>query len=286
MFTGSNLRIISAAPRIIVLDKDGTLGDARYGLQNWVETMTVKIINHFEQADIFPSMLKKDVTRKFHQLAGWDSERRSITGAASMLAGATWSDILEATADLLSLPLPTVMAWHESIGPLHGNDKPVNDLQLDELIKKLKSMGLIVCVCTSDSRASAEMALKNWKIFDLLDDVITSDDLTVDQSKPSPYPLRMLCEKFDVPVESAIVAGDTAGDTLMGRNAAAGITIGVLSGSGLPADLLENGADILLPDVSFIPDFIAQISSNKKRPASPPGEKYERRIFRKVSAAA
>ena len=122
--------------------------------------MTVKIINHFEQADIFPSMLKKDVTRKFHQLAGWDSKRRSIIGAASMLAGATWSDILEATADLLSLPLPTVMAWHESIGPLHGNDKPVNDLQLDELIKKLKSMGLIVCVCTSDSRASAEMALK------------------------------------------------------------------------------------------------------------------------------
>lgn len=230
-------------------------------------------------------MLAKDVIRKFHALAGWDTQKQTITGASSMLAGATWPDLLEATAELLSLPLSTVQAWHDAVGPVHGNDKPVNDMNLTELIKKFKGMGMVVCVCTSDSRDSAEMALKNWKIYDLLDAVVTADDLSQDQAKPSPYPLRMLCKKFNLPVESSIVVGDTCGDTVMGRSANAGLTIGVLSGSGLPADLLENGADILLPDVSFIPEFISQISSNK-RPASPEEEKQSRRIFRKVSAAA
>ena len=126
---------------------------------------------------------------------------------------------------------------------------------------------MVVCVCTSDSRDSAEMALKNWKkIYDLLDAVVTANDLSQDQAKPSPYPLCMLCKKFNVPVESSIVVGDTCGDTVMGRSANAGLTIGVLSGSGLPADLLEKGADILLPDpVSFIRSFISQISSNRGR---------------------
>jgi len=206
-------------------------------------------------------MLAKDVIRKFHALAGWDTHKQTITG------GATWPDLLEATAELLSLPLSTVQAWHDAVGPVHGNDKPVNDMDLTELIKKFKGMGMVVCVCTSDSRDSAEMALKNWKkIYDLLDAVVTANDLSQDQAKPSPYPLCMLCKKFNVPVESSIVVGDTCGDTVMGRSANAGLTIGVLSGSGLPADLLENGADILLPDpVSFIRSFISQISSNRGR---------------------
>ena len=99
-------------------------------------------------------MLAKDVIRKFHALAGWDTHKQTITG------GATWPDLLEATAELLSLPLSTVQAWHDPVGPVHGNDKPVNDMDLTELIKKFKGMGM----AWSSASARAILAtLPRWR---------------------------------------------------------------------------------------------------------------------------
>lgn len=54
------------------------------------------------------------------------------------------------------------------------------------------------------------------------------------------------------------MVGDTTSDTGMAKNAGAGFCIGVLTGSGTKEQLLQSGADIILPDVGYIPYFLCQ----------------------------
>ena len=81
----------------------------------------------------------------------------------------------------------------------------------------------------------------------------------VSQPKPSALPLHILCEKASLKPEDCIVVGDTTGDTGMARNANAGLCVGVLSGSGAADQLLETGADIVLPNVGHIPDLLLSL---------------------------
>lgn len=59
--------------------------------------------------------------------------------------------------------------------------------------------------------------------------------------------------------QDCIVVGDTTGDTGMARNAKAGLCIGVLSGSGVTDQLIETGADIVVPNVGHIPELLDRI---------------------------
>jgi phosphoglycolate phosphatase-like HAD superfamily hydrolase len=79
------------------------------------------------------------------------------------------------------------------------------------------------------------------------------------ESKPSALPLRMLCEQASLNPEDCIVVGDTTSDSGMARNAGAGLCIGVLTGSGTATQLMETGANVILPHVGDIPDLLQQM---------------------------
>jgi hypothetical protein len=49
-----------------------------------------------------------------------------------------------------------------------------------------------------------------------------------------------------------MVVGDTSSDTQMGVRAGAGFVVGVLTGSGTKEQLLDTGADIVLPSIGFL----------------------------------
>lgn len=55
------------------------------------------------------------------------------------------------------------------------------------------------------------------------------------------------------------MVGDTTSDSGMARNAKAGLCIGVLTGSGTAAQLMETGANVILPHVGDIPDLFKQM---------------------------
>jgi phosphoglycolate phosphatase len=81
----------------------------------------------------------------------------------------------------------------------------------------------------------------------------------VSTPKPSALPLEILCERTSLTPKDCIVVGDTTGDTGMARNARAGMCVGVLTGSGTAAQLLETGADVILPSVGHLPGLLSYI---------------------------
>ncbi len=76
------------------------------------------------------------------------------------------------------------------------------------------------------------------------------------ESKPSAHPLHVLCKQANVLPENCVVVGDTSADIGMGRNGNAKLIVGVLTGSGTREHLLENGAHLVLPDISFLNQYL------------------------------
>mmetsp|Transcript_32816 Transcript_32816/g.35385 ORF Transcript_32816/g.35385 Transcript_32816/m.35385 type:complete len:87 (+) Transcript_32816:251-511(+) len=50
--------------------------------------------------------------------------------------------------------------------------------------------------------------------------------------------------------QQCMVVGDTDADTQMGRHAQAGLIVGVLTGTGTEEFLLQQGADLVIPNIS------------------------------------
>lgn len=71
--------------------------------------------------------------------------------------------------------------------------------------------------------------------------------------RPAPFMVHRLMEASGVEdVKQVCKVGDTVNDVAEGRNAGCGLVIGVLSGADDAASLLRAGADIVVPDVTYI----------------------------------
>lgn len=68
----------------------------------------------------------------------------------------------------------------------------------------------------------------------------------------------------------------------MGSRAGAGLTIGVLSGSGSPEALLSNGANMLLPDVGYLKKFLDGVSVEENKTIVGGTSSMEEEVKRKV----
>mmetsp|Transcript_22457 Transcript_22457/g.27518 ORF Transcript_22457/g.27518 Transcript_22457/m.27518 type:complete len:182 (+) Transcript_22457:590-1135(+) len=117
-----------------------------------------------------------------------------------------------------------------------------------------KKQGIRVAICTSDDRAATNHCIRNWGLEQIIDFSICGDEVL--ESKLSAQPLLSLCKQAQVKPEDCIVVGDTSADTGMGCNANAGLVVGVLTGSGTTEQLLQTGADIVLPDISYLHQLI------------------------------
>ena len=67
------------------------------------------------------------------------------------------------------------------------------------------------------------------------------------------------CEQTAIACEQVVVVGDNRHDIEMGRNANAGLCVGVLTGTSERSDL-ESIADIVLDDIRNLPEYLEQIS--------------------------
>lgn len=56
--------------------------------------------------------------------------------------------------------------------------------------------------------------------------------------------------------EQCIVVGDTSADVGMGLNGNAGLIIGVLTGSSTADYLLDEGADLIIPNIGYLPRIL------------------------------
>jgi phosphoglycolate phosphatase-like HAD superfamily hydrolase len=101
------------------------------------------------------------------------------------------------------------------------------------------------------------MALRHWKVEDMVSYSICGDE--VSKPKPNPDPLLELCRQAQVKPGECIVVGDTISDTGMARQAKALLSVGVLTGSGTTNILTESGAHVVLQSVAQLPQLLTRL---------------------------
>lgn len=238
--------------KMIVFDKDGTLGDCSASLKRWALFMTERLTSALIEYGC--DNIERDIAI-FHAAIGWDVATGDVLPSAPIAAG-TWEEqIISMTTLLKSFGLPPHLArdWNKEVADLHSNDEPVIP-NLKEMLRQCQELGLRVAVCTSDDRDPTNRALRRWDIDDLVEYSICGNEVT--ESKPSAAPLLQLCNANSLVPDECIMVGDTTADTGMARNAKALFCIGVLTGSGTPTQLTETGADIIVPHVGHIPALL------------------------------
>jgi len=82
--------------------------------------------------------------------------------------------------------------------------------------------------------------------------------------KPNPHNALHICKELNVSPSFTIMVGDTPADTLMGQQAALGLTVGVLTGVGGMGDL--QAADVIVKDVHECVDMILPDPSQRTKP--------------------
>ena len=143
-------------------------------------------------------------------------------------------------------------AWRDN--PEVMNFKTTADLVT--IFTRLKMRKIMIAVCTSDSREGTEQLLREENVEDLVDMVMCGDD-DENVAKPAPDNIINICRHLKVKTEETFMIGDTPADTIMGKSARAGLTVGVLSGVGVTEDLAD--ADIIVNNVTDVVDLIEKI---------------------------
>ena len=297
IIVANNMTLLPPATlKMIVFDKDGTLGDDSGSLKKWMTHMTDCFTEYLTSSSSSSSSRnysysESEITtilQSLHNKLGWNSTIQNVIPSAP-LAVNTWEESIEicctvlAEAELccsgsgLSISasddairtLPR--QWHAKLQNVHGFDPPIIPIpNLIRMIQSCRDMGLMVAICTSDDRLSTNSALQNWNITKLIDYSICGDEVGT-TSKPSSVPLELLCQQTQtqtagigatnhiITPQECIIVGDTIGDTGMARNAKAGLCIGVLSGSGNEQQLIETGANIIIPNVGHLPELLLEL---------------------------
>jgi HAD superfamily hydrolase (TIGR01509 family) len=118
--------------------------------------------------------------------------------------------------------------------------------EASDLLKKLKSMGILTGIITS-SWFEEDDPKEILELKKMADAVVTKFD--VKMVKPDPEPILKCCEKLEIPPNKAIYVGDAPVDIKAGK-AAGVITIGVLWGLSDFETMKNEGPDYIAKDFS------------------------------------
>lgn len=114
------------------------------------------------------------------------------------------------------------------------------------VLRELKQAGVKIGIVTSKIRLTAEMGLKLCGMYDLVDAIITIDD--VEHHKPHPEPVQKALALLGGTPEQAIMVGDSPYDIEAGQ-AAGTATVGVKWSLRGEAGLLPFAPDHMIGDM-------------------------------------
>lgn len=224
--------------RGILFDKDGTLIDFR---SQWLPAYraAAAMLTEGDQAK----------SESLLRLGGYDPASNHLDPASPLACGTNrqivevWAEGLgiAATAELLGR---VEAVFHEVAA---ANARPITDLKA--LFGRLHARGIALGVATMDSMVTARANLEEFDILDLVDFLVAAD--SGHGVKPAPGMLLAFCTACGVAPNAAAMVGDSVVDLMMGRNAKAGLVVGVTSGVTPRAELAPY-ADIVLETVAQI----------------------------------
>lgn len=229
--------------RGILFDKDGTLLDFN---RTWLPIYRYAAAE-FAAGDV--TLAEELLTRH-----GYDAKRERFQGGSLLAAGNNrqiadaWALHLQQSpyVDTISLRLNEIFHQQGSI-----QATPVANLA--STLRRLKASGLSLGVATADSHQGIINTLQAFDVLPEFDFLAGYD--SGHGVKPEAGMVQAFCRHTGLSSDAVVVVGDNRHDIEMGRKANAGLCIGVLTGTSERADL-ESIADIVLDDISSLPDYL------------------------------
>jgi len=230
----------------IVFDKDGTLIDFN---STWLPVYQYAALE-FANNDV-------KLAQELLESHGYDQAANRLIGG-SLLAAGTNHEIAKAWAghlpdieddiqlEALSLRLNQVFQQQGAL-----NSTPVKDLQIT--LRKLNQAGLKLGVATSDSYQGIHSTLQSFDVISEFEFLCGYD--SGHGVKPEPGMVLAFCQAMSLEPAEVIVVGDNRHDIEMGKNAQAGLCVGVLTGASTREEL-EGLADVVFEDISGLVGLI------------------------------
>jgi len=229
--------------RGIVFDKDGTLLDFN---RTW---LPIYLYAAEEFADGDAGLAESLLTQH-----GFDRSKNRFIGG-SLLAAGNNQQIANAWAVQIDKPdqVETISRQLHRIFHDQGAIQATPVKQLADTLRQLKQSGRKLGVATADSHQGIINTLQAFDVLHEFDFLAGYD--SGHGVKPEAGMVLAFCEQMALDVESVVVVGDNRHDIEMGRNANAGLCVGVLTGTSTRSDL-ESIADIVIDDISLLVEVI------------------------------
>jgi len=236
-------------PRLVVLDKDGTLLAFDVLWHAWFRRLLEAIearapLSEAARAGLAETLgcdLTTDVWDPMGPLTLASVGEVELLAASQLYryAGRTWPAALEAVAE----------AKREASEVLSEEDllRPIGEVAA--FLRRLRAESLLLALATTDDREATERHLERMGVRELLATIVCGDDGV--PLKPAPGMALEICRRLGVAPAEAIMVGDTVADLLMARQAGYLAAVGVTSGA-MPAEMLAPYADAVLPDIHAI----------------------------------
>lgn len=226
--------------RGILFDKDGTLLDFN---RSWLPVYRHAALE-FADGD-------EDLAGCLLTEQGYDEAGGRFIGGSLLAVGnnrqiaAAWAARIgrEQQLDALSRRL------NEIFGQLGSQHAAAVD-GLAGTLRKLKSEGYRLGVATADSERGIVATLEAFDVLRQFDFLAGYD--SGHGVKPEAGMALAFCEQMALEPLEVVMVGDNRHDIEMGRNAGAGLCVGVLTGTGTRGDL-ESIADLVLDNIGALP---------------------------------
>ncbi|WP_050602744.1 HAD family hydrolase [Ruegeria sp. 6PALISEP08] len=224
----------------IVFDKDGTLFDFANTWGGFGRSMLLRLTDG-----------DKDRAAEIGRVIGYDLEQEQYAEDSIVIAAT-----VEEIADVLADHFPD-MTVHQIVDVMNAEAAAAPQapaVPLVPFLEALRNAGIKLGVATNDSEHPALQHLKSAGIREHFDFVAGYD--SGHGFKPGPGQLLAFAAHVGVEPSRVVMVGDSLHDLQAGR-AAGMTTIGVLTGLA-EADALAPMADVVLPDIGHIPEWLAK----------------------------
>ncbi|WP_039017493.1 HAD family hydrolase [Halocynthiibacter namhaensis] len=223
----------------LLFDKDGTLFDFEGTWGQWAVRALAEITETPEAAKVLGDHL------------GVDSVSGKFRADSVVIAGTPHEIVAEVR---LARPDFDAGDLYNTINRIATEVVPVEVTPLPPLLKTFRDMGMKLGVCTNDTLEPAYANLNHAGVREDFDMILGSDSGYT--PKPAPDGLLAFAKHVGVDPTRCAMVGDSLHDLQSGR-AAGMVTIAVLTGVAETPELAPF-ADVVLPDISHIPAWLAQ----------------------------
>jgi phosphoglycolate phosphatase len=230
--------------RGIVFDKDGTLLDFN---KTWLPIYLYAALE-FAEGD-------RQLADRLLSQHGFAAAQDRFIGGSLLAAGnnqqiaEAWAIQIEKT-DQVGAISQRLNEIFQQLGCAHAT--AVDGLA--DTLGQLKQAGHKLGVATADSHQGIINTLQSFNVLQQFDFLAGYD--SGHGVKPEAGMVLAFCAAMELEVETVIVVGDNRHDIEMGRNAGAGLCVGVLTGTSTRDDL-EDIADIVFDDISALPGIVS-----------------------------